>query len=59
MQILNGMASGAIFVNCFVVARTLTANDTENDFENICQSAFATLTINTVILAGYLLAQYF
>lgn len=49
----------AIFFNCRVIWHTLTANDPVNDFEDICENAFTALALNTLILAGYLLAQYF
>lgn len=61
MQNLLGMvvAIFAIFFNCRVIWHTLTANDPVNDFEYICENAFTALGLNTLILAGYMLAQYF
>lgn len=61
MQTLNGMvvAIFAIFFNCRVIWHTLTANDPVNDFEDICENAFAALVLDTIILAGNLLAPYF
>ena len=58
MQILNGMASAAIFANCWVIWRTLTVNAPDKEFDELCGYAFATLVLNTVILAGYMLAPY-
>ena len=61
MQKLIGMvvAIFAILFNCRVIWHTLTANDPVNDFEDICENAFTALALNTLILAGYLLAPYF
>ena len=59
LDTLNGMAQAAIFANCCVMWCTITADDPDNDFENICELAFTTLGLNTIVLAGYLLAPYF